>query len=259
MKKYERIIDSNHYTLFMGDNKKIIPTLEQKPDIFFFSPNYNIGTRGPVKRTNRIHGGYDARSYRGVADYPDKMPEGEYQQSQVDILNLCAENLAENGCIVYVHKNRKRSKRSISPYLWIHKANLEVVDELVWNRKSTHNNGRTQPRDTSERVYILAKKNANVYYAPAHDKSLKNIESIIDIAPQRENIHNAAFPMELAELVLKYYCKPGGLVADVHSGSGTTMCAAQPLKLNFVGCEIVPKYFKLSVERFENHAGIISL
>lgn len=246
---YSKTINGLSYVLKNGDNRALIEKIGA-PDLYFFSPPYNIGSKCEQKITNRKNGGYDAKSYRSITDYPDNLPEDEYQRQQIEILNLCGQNLAKDGCIVYNHKNRYKNGRMISPHVWIDKTNLELVTEVTWNRRSTHENGRTHPRPIEEKLYILTMRGFKPYYGPRFDKTMKNITTILEINKQTDNIHNAAFPIELASVVIEYFCKPRGTVCDIYSGSGTTMCAAYMRKRNFIGSELLSDYFNLSVERF---------
>jgi len=58
--------------------------------------------------------------------------------------------------------------------------------------------------------------------------------------------HEAQFPVELAERVLKLYSYAGEVVLDPFMGSGTTAIAATNLDRNFIGIEKEEKYVKLA-------------
>lgn len=60
--------------------------------------------------------------------------------------------------------------------------------------------------------------------------------------------HFAAFPEELPRRCIASGCKPGGVVLDPCSGSGTTGAAAQALGRRYVGIDINSDYLKLSLE-----------
>lgn len=256
IKKYQKTFKGQTFELYCVDNKCFLEKFLniKKPDLFFFSPPYNIGSNSDVKITNRRIGGYDSKSFRGITDYKDNMSEYDYQQNQIFTLNTCSVKLNDGGCIIYNHKNRYKNNRIISPLEWIFKTKLELSQEIIWDRKSTHENGRTHPRPVDERLYALTNKWNNTFYAPkfANRNELMNPSTIWRINKQAENIHNAAFPLELAREVVKYYCKPNGVVSDIYSGSGTTMIASLLEGKNFVGCELLETNFYLSIERFEN-------
>ena len=67
--------------------------------------------------------------------------------------------------------------------------------------------------------------------------------------------HFAAFPEELPRRCIASGCKPGGVVLDPCSGSGTTGAAAHALGRRYVGIDINADYLKLSLEtRLRNAA-----
>jgi DNA modification methylase len=158
--------------------------------------------------------------------------------------------LKPGGVLVYNHKNRYKNHKLIRPTVWLDKTNADHMHEFVWDRGSTHENGRTHPHPVTEQLYVLTKKGERGFYAPAFDKSIENPSVVWRINRQKENLHNAAFPLELAEKVVSLYSPKGGLVSDVYSGSGTTMLACANLGRSFIGCEQLQKNFDISISRF---------
>lgn len=69
--------------------------------------------------------------------------------------------------------------------------------------------------------------------------------NIWKIQPNTRSGHPAAFPLELAERVVRYYSFEGEVVLDPFAGSGTTGVAAAKLGRRFVLCENNPKYADL--------------
>lgn len=58
--------------------------------------------------------------------------------------------------------------------------------------------------------------------------------------------HSAAFPQELPEWFIKLFTDEGDLILDPFVGSGTTCKAAQSLRRNSVGIDIVREYCNIS-------------
>lgn len=63
--------------------------------------------------------------------------------------------------------------------------------------------------------------------------------------------HPAMFPLKLAEDQIKSWSNKGDLVLDPFMGSGTTGIASLELDRDFVGLEIVDKYYEISKNRLQ--------
>jgi len=64
-------------------------------------------------------------------------------------------------------------------------------------------------------------------------------------------IHPTQKPIALYRWILQNYVKPGQLILDTHSGSGSLACACHLEKFDFIAIEKDPDYHKSSTERFE--------
>lgn len=64
--------------------------------------------------------------------------------------------------------------------------------------------------------------------------------------------HPTAKPEWLLERVIEIWSKPGALVVDPFSGSGTTAAVALRLGRNFAGCDNDPRCVEISRERVRN-------
>lgn len=71
----------------------------------------------------------------------------------------------------------------------------------------------------------------------------------INVRPYAE-AHFAVMPPELASRCIRAGCKPGGVVLDPFSGSGTTGEAARMLGRRYVGIDLNPAYHNLAIGRF---------
>jgi site-specific DNA-methyltransferase (cytosine-N4-specific) len=69
--------------------------------------------------------------------------------------------------------------------------------------------------------------------------------------------HFAVFPAELPIRCIKAGCKPGGVVLDPFSGSGTTGEVARRLGRKYVGIDLNPAYHDLAVKRYAQ--GVLAL
>jgi DNA modification methylase len=224
-------------------------------DLICSSPPYNIGSKAPRKDGYRSKGKFDPKSFGAIRGYEDNLPEEEYQQSQRDFLIACSLMIKDNGIIAYNHKNRHRNKELISPHRWFPHDVLTLQDEIVLDRKSSHNNEKSFMQPTTERLYIFKKP----YKVPTYlNKTVtESFTSTKDIWPfpiikdRSADRHCAPYDLKFAREVLFRYCPPGGLVCDPYSGSGTTMLACYIEGRRFIGSEKMEKWFDLSVSRYK--------
>lgn len=68
--------------------------------------------------------------------------------------------------------------------------------------------------------------------------------------------HFATFPIDLPLRCIKAGCKPGGMVLDPFSGSGTTGAAALGLDRRYIGIDINPEYHDLARARIALQEGV---
>ena len=63
--------------------------------------------------------------------------------------------------------------------------------------------------------------------------------------------HPAMFPLQLAKDQIISWSNENDLILDPFMGAGTTGVACKELNRNFIGCEIVDKYFEMCQERLK--------
>ena len=232
--------------ILLGDYRDTIGNV--KADLIFTSPPYNIGSKAKRKDGLRKLGKYDPKSYGSITDYPDSLDEDEYQSQQVAFLNWAFDHLKKDGVLVYNHKPRRRDGRMIHPMEWFVKApKMVLMEEVIWDRCSTHNHCSQLVWPHTERLYVLRRFDGQYRFRNKPDMVFRS--DIWRLPRARANGHNAPFPIELAEEVVKAWSPRGGLVIDTYCGSGTTAVAARDLGRSFIGSEKMEKYHTLALER----------
>lgn len=252
----KRSLVLNQGTLFLGDYQKTLGFVNDVR-LIVTSPPYNIGAAGARVDGLRKFGKYDSKSFSGINSYKDDLPEDIYQGQQSDFLLWLLSKLVPNGVIAYVHKNRHKKKRLITPYEWILPlvtANkIKVYEEIVWNRGSTHNHDKNYLYPETERIFILCEPQAVPFFQNFDPEGKhKGMSDVWAVSRARSSNHDAAFPVSLVERLILCYSKPGELVMDPYSGSGTTFLAAIKHKRRFVGSELSIKHFKNASKRIQN-------
>lgn len=69
---------------------------------------------------------------------------------------------------------------------------------------------------------------------------------------RKNDVHEAMFPEELAERVIRLYTEPGDTVLDPFVGSGTTAAVAKRLGRNWIGIDKEERYVVLSQQRVDD-------
>ncbi|MHA1492005.1 MAG: DNA methyltransferase [Promethearchaeota archaeon] len=78
-----------------------------------------------------------------------------------------------------------------------------------------------------------------------------SVWDIVKTPEERKLNHPAMFPLELCNRLIKIFTKPGEVVLDPFSGSGSTLISAKNNKRKAIGFEIKKDYIKLLKERIK--------
>jgi len=241
------------HTIKQGDYQSTLSGLTGV-DLIFTSPPYNIGSRSARKDGNRSKGLYDAKSYGGITGYEDSLPESVYQAQQVEMLTWAASALKRDGVLVYNHKPRRKNMAMIHPMTWIGRVpQLTLMEEVIWDRGSTHNHSDRLFWPTTERLYVLRRTEGSYRFANKDSLRFRSDVWKIPLASRvaTDKGHACPFALSLAEAVVDSFTSPGDLVCDPYSGSGTTGVAAKVLGRRFIGAERDKKYARIASSNLE--------
>jgi len=244
------------YNLFCSDYLGV--HLRKPIDLVITSPPYNIGSASPKKITNRKFGGYDSKSWGSIEDYPDNLPEDEYQKQQYDFLCWCGNHIKNTGNVIYNHKPRHKNGSLILPTTWFpNKDRLTLREVIIWDRKSTHNHTQVYTYDHYECLYVFSKPQCHPYFLNQDffwkEQKNRGVSNVWSIPRAKLNGHNCPFPLKMIRQIIRMWSPEGGIICDPYSGSGTTMLATYLEKRSFVGTEYLDKYYKKSYERILNY------
>ena len=137
---------------------------------------------------------------------------------------------------------------------WISKVDdLVLMEEIIWDRGSTHNHANRLFWPTTERLYVLRRRDGSYRFKNTDALLHRSDVWRIPLKSNRANslCHACPFADELATSVIRAFTKPGELVCDPYSGSGTTALAAVAMDRQFIGSELDPNYHKASLKRLE--------
>jgi site-specific DNA-methyltransferase (adenine-specific) len=243
-----------------GDYRLVLDDVQA--DLIFTSPPYNIGSTQPRSDGYRRLGRYDPKSFAGITGYDDSMPDADYADSQEQFLLWAADHLAEGGILAYNHKPRRRAGQMIHPADWFRRPavvrRLALMEEIVWDRGSTHNHGRALMWPQTERIWVF--RRAGDAYRLSNTGALEHRSDLWRILPQafRNGQHCAPMPLDVAKSVVTAWSKPGQFVCDPYLGSGTTGAAALLLGRRFTGAEVKPEYASLAQSNINAALGALA-
>jgi modification methylase len=201
-------------------------------DLVITSSPYNLGD---------LHHTGDHR----FKPYQDSLPEEDYQEWQMQILNELFRITNNNGSLIYNHKNRIKDGIQITPYQWLLKTKWVIKQEIVWfNGSQNFDKVRFYPM--TERIYWLAKSPSTQLFNTINHHDLFDKKEWPPQGTGKQ--HRRTFPIKLVMDILK--CFPeANLVYDPFMGSGTTALACIALGRNYIGSEINPEYVEMAERR----------
>ena len=180
--------------------------------------------------------------------FDDTLPEEEYQQQQIDLLNTIYDKTVDGGSLFYNHKVRYFDGGSISPWAWLTKTKWNIREEIIWARGMGTEISGYRFTQTDERIYWLCKGNKH----PRLPRACANYSSVWKFGPDMKNDHPAPYPLELPIRCIQSVLPQQGRVLDPYNGSGTTGVAASLLGHDYIGFDLSEKYISEAKERITN-------
>lgn len=204
-------------------------------DCVVTSPPYNKGNVGTASG-----GVWD--SYIAYDEYIDDMPQEEYEQWQLNVLNELHRCLKPTGSVFYNHKIVRREGACIFPK-FVLDSNFNLYQMIIWDRGNSPDVGNRHLLPTTELIFWLTKDKPKVYR-----NNIMYRSEVWKFPPSKKNDHPASFPLDLPYNCILLTTDENDLVFDPFTGSGTTGVACKMLNRNFVGTDISDNYVSLAKE-----------
>lgn len=183
---------------------------------------------------------------RMAGSYDDSLPEDEYQQQQIDLLEMLPRFMTPDGSIFYNHKIRYRDKAIVSPYQWLSKLSYPIRQEIIWDRGSSITMNARMFIPADERIYWLR---VGADFVFNDDVEIKSWSTVWEIAARNELQISAAFANELPMRCIRAASNRGDVVLEPYCGSGTTMAVSEQLARLCCAIEREPKYIAVILQR----------
>lgn len=218
---------------------------KQSVDLIIADPPYNINYK-----------------YSG---YKDNMTELDYYEWQVKILRECERILKTNGSLFYLNYPEFNSKI----YVALNESfNLKPIEIIAWIY-NTHMGGG--PLRKAFRTWIWASCGEpinNFYgeYKNPEDKRVKtmikkgkkpreydwwNFQQVKNVNKEKTS-HPCQLPLIMIKKIINATTQQGDIVADLFSGSGTTVVGCKDLNRKCIAIETCKEYFEIMKKRIAN-------
>lgn len=217
-------------------------------DCIITSPPYNLkGLRGKNTKPAKWNGKY---AQGGLSYDGDDMPEQDYQDWQIAVLNECYRVIKPTGSVFYNHKVRRSKHICYHPLEFISKTNLTFYQQIIWDRCGSHLPAVQTLGQSTELIFWLTKDKPAVYKP---ENLLWKCEVWRQMPVQGKNRpnHPAPYPIELPTNCILLTTKENDLVLDPFAGSGQTLLAAKQLNRNAIGIEVSQEYCNLINDRLK--------
>lgn len=204
-----------------------------------------------------------------VANYGDtrqgKTPESEFErmmqsQGRFPANVLCQDGILDQGKIVFANNRHSLAIRKNPSNSWHNTSGMGKAGAIHQRNEYGDYGDFSRYFDLdawfAERIKLLpeaAQKTFPWLIVPKPAKSERTAGGEI------ENHHPTVKPLKLFSYLITLGSRPGDVVLDPFSGSGTTAIACQRLNRKFLCIEKEQEYWELSVERLKNDAPQLTL
>jgi SOS regulatory protein LexA len=217
-------------------------------DLIFADPPYNL-SKSNFKMKFVKSGGTDLNTNKGSWD---KFAQEDYEIFTKKWLSESLRILKKTGSIWVAGTYHSIY---ITGYL-MEKVGFEILNEVLWHKTDATPNLSCTRFVADHENFIWARKNKGNTFNYKQMKSINNNKQMRSIWAKGKTtggkkIHPTQKPEWLLERILLATSKPGNIVFDPFMGSGTTAVVAKKLNRSFLGTEIDPNYYKMSLERLE--------
>jgi site-specific DNA-methyltransferase (adenine-specific) len=233
-------------TLLAGDVIEQLRTLPAgSVDLIITSPPYNLGAEqwpmGGQEQAPR-------QPRAGGIGYDDAMSEDEYQAWQVRVFIELYRVAKDGASFFYNHKVRQRDGEIIHPMDWLRCPDNPWLlrQEIIWDRKSTHNHTPALFWPQDERIYWMTKGKPEL-----KEEGIKMPSVWIFHGPVANTWHPAPFSPELPTRIMEQIERPGITVLDPFAGSFTTIQVALERGHKAIGVDISSEYIKQAIEEHQ--------
>ncbi len=237
-------------SVIAGDCVKILKSPEMpKADLIFADPPFNIGYKYDVYEDRKAYDDYFAWTENWMAACKDALADtgsfwvaiGDDYAAEVRVIGRRIGLNLRNWVIwhyTFGQNTQKKFARSHTHLFYF------VNDP----KKFTFNDMAV--RIPSARQTTYADKRANPKGKVPDD--VWSFSRVCGTFNERVKWHPCQMPERLLDRIIRVSSKPGDLVVDPFSGSGTTLVTAARLKRRYIGIDLSKNYVRKSIRRIDD-------
>lgn len=237
----------NGFALYKGDCNIIMPKLTDKVDMVFADPPYFLSNDGLTIQSGKIVSVNKA--------HWDKLTDQTADDFNYAWIKNVREKMKENATIWI----SGTMHNIYSIYRILVELDFKILNTIAWEKTNPPPNFSCRFFTHSTELIIWARKSKKVphYYdyklmkLMNGDKQMKDVWKLPAIARWEKEFgkHPTQKPLSVLSRIVLAGSKPGSLILDPFSGSGTTGIAANLFNRNYIGIDIEKCYLDISKKR----------
>jgi DNA modification methylase len=134
----------------------------------------------------------------------------------------------------------------LAPYQAAADVGLEVRALLIWNKLDPHYGAYMAQYMQKHEPCLYLVGDGTDWHGPSNEITVWDIKQ-----PARNELHPTQKPVECMRRGIENSTRPGALVADPFSGSGTTIVACEQSGRRCIAVELAPQYVDVAVLRWQ--------
>ena len=215
--------------IILGDSYSIIKDIpDNSIDLVIIDPPYNFGSVGGGIQKKRTY-------MNEISD--KKLTVGLNNEILGELTRVMKKTN------IYIFCSKGQLKQLFDYY------DGHTVDLLVWHKTNPIPTFKNKYLPDLEYIVFVREKGVPMYNE--YSTSSKLYQSSVNKQDKKLYRHPTVKPLDLIEKFVKNSTKPGDVVFDCFSGTGTTCVAAKKLGRCYLGIEIDEESYHTSIERLK--------
>jgi site-specific DNA-methyltransferase (adenine-specific) len=256
--KHTYFSDEN-FTLLLGDSFKLLRILENESiDMIFADPPYFLSNGGITVHSGKMVSVDKAEWDKGLST-SEKLA---YNRKWI---KLCKNALKKDGTIWISGTMHNIYYIGVALEL----EGFSIINNITWRKLNPPPNISTRAFTHSTETVLWARKiisptkkgnhlfNYNLMKSENGGKQMKDVWEYSLTKPSEKKMgkHPTQKPLALLERIIQSSTKPGDIILDPFTGSGTTGIAAMIHNRKFIGIDFEKSYLDLTLRRYNSHKG----